>query len=142
MPYWNTLRQAAPCSTRRNEATMTVDRAWLDGLKPGDKVAMLEGRARGRCWHVLTVVRRTATQIVCRGPSGYEIRARAADGTEVGSRRWEHLELYTDSIRAEIRRARDIAALSAIRWSSLPDETLSAVVALVRPPAPAPGEGG
>lgn len=121
---------------------MSDDRAWLARLKPGDQVAM-QGGGYTRAWDVLTVTRRTATQILCSTPSGVVYRFRSDYGWRVGKGALGQIEPLTDRIRGARRRANSLALVRSTDWGSLSDEVLASVAALVRPPrAPSPGEGG
>lgn len=108
---------------------MNANREWLDNLKVGDKVAMEHGGYQ-RYWSILTVVRRTAKQIMCRSGEGPEHKFWAIDGSSVGSRC--AIEPVTDKVRAANRRLINIGKLSRIDWSKMSDDHLDAVAKLVR----------
>ena len=117
------------------------NRAWLDGLKPGDTVAMRGGRFEA-VWHVLTVVRRTPKQIVLHSTSSSgELRAWSDDGALVRQGPLRHIEPLTERIRAKMRRTALISTLRSLAWEALETETLEAVAALLQARR-APGERG
>jgi hypothetical protein len=110
------------------------DRAWLDGLKPGDEVAVDVGGGMGCRWHLVRVTRRTPTLIVCAYPgSAREDRYRAESGMALTRDRWNrrHLVPLTDEIRAALQRASDLAAVRYATWEDLPPATLRAICALL-----------
>jgi hypothetical protein len=118
-------------------------KAWLEGLKPGDEVAVDVGRGLGCRWHIVTVERRTATQIVCVYRGGHpEVRFRAADGHAVSRDRWNRrvMEPLTDEVRAAVQREADLATVRYAKWETVPDATLRSVCALLAAPSSRPEE--
>jgi hypothetical protein len=114
-----------------------TDREWLDGLKPGDEVAVDVGAGMGCRWHLVTVARRTPTLIVCAYPGcrrDSEAKYRAEDGRATARDRWNRrrLEPLTNEIRAAVQRESDLAAVRYVNWEELPPATLRAICDLLK----------
>jgi hypothetical protein len=108
------------------------DRAWLDGLQPGDEVAV---RVDHGARHMLArVSRRTGTLILCNLGGRTDDRFRATDGYRTPRERWDHrvIEPVTDEIRAAVQRERDLAAVRYANWQEVPPATLRAVCTLLK----------
>lgn len=92
--------------------------AWIETLKPGDKVAFDE-RPGGWCasrYRILKVERTTKTQIITTSDD----RFRKKDGKEVGGASWKNIEPVTDEVREKIRRQKVVSRFKAIRMK--PDD--------------------
>ena len=105
-------------------------KAWLETLKPGDKVAF--PRSRGfyaPSWEILTVERTTQTQIMMQSTE----RFRKSDGQEVGSSSWSNIQPVTDGIRAKIHRQNIIARFKGIpmKPDNYTTEQLEAVIEIL-----------
>lgn len=107
--------------------------AWLDGLVPGDTVAIARYSrfGGGREFFEAIVLRRTKTLIITEGRYAREERFRADSGQEQGSR-YGGMELVpmTDAIRAEMRAAKNRERFAKIinRNRELDDEQIAAML--------------
>jgi hypothetical protein len=111
------------------EKERTMDKDWLQELKPGDEVAVDHGRRR----IIEEVERVTATQIVVGGT-----RFNRQTGDAIGVKgRWSssaRLKPATDKERAEIEHldlARRLGWMEVGDWHSVPVEKLRAVVTIL-----------
>lgn len=113
-------------------------------LKVGDKVVYVSGGGFGGSRVIMTVVRRTATQIVL--DSGKRINR---NGDIVGQSAWSqsYVRPWTPEVAAAMElNARRVKALNTIndvrRWAGFTVETLEAIAALVEGERQRQTEGG
>lgn len=104
------------------------NQAWLDGLKPGDKVIMDSRHA----FDVVEVLRRTKTgRIVVRvGKGEREFNANGRMRTS-DQYTWGGLEPVTQAALDRIERANLVYRLDSVKWGKLTLDQLRAVAALL-----------
>lgn len=72
---------------------------WLRSLKPGDKLCFdRRGSYYGGPYEILTVVRLTATQMVCHTDTHREVRVSRATGREIGNQSYKKARDVTDQV--------------------------------------------
>ena len=125
---------------------MEDNRAWLDGLNPGDEVAYLPA-GHGQDYERVRVMRRTGTRIFLSRHGREEwIHAHNGWGPRVrGGGFGVPARIYpmTPEIREAIERRGLLSFLHSMKWSEQTTETLCAVRRILREAAKAPpGEEG
>ena len=99
-------------------------RAWIAGLKPGDRVAF-PARGWEKDYKLDTVKHRTPTgQIVLAG--GRRFRP---DGSEITSSTWDKTSLFpvTDDLLARMDARRRRRVVVGTNWEEMPQEVIDAV---------------
>lgn len=107
-----------------------VSQEWLDGLKAGDEWIFAKKNGGFASIIKVAVLKRTATQIVCRVGGNSEVRYRAKGGVRCGTYFDEiptpSTEAQIDDVKRFIQRAKLVRSIRDAEWSSIPIDALQA----------------